>query len=270
MRASSNDVLLVGEQDNDRVGRYSLPSTATAATIQVGDVPTDVNFSADGAKAYVTNQFSGTLGAIDVATNTQVSTVPIGGSPFRVMPSRSSSRIYVTTGQGNFVTVDATTLIAGAPLALSGPLNGLALHPTQPSIYVTSTAGTLYEVNESTGQLRRSVSLGGQAQEVVVSPDGARLFIAMETSALQIRATSDLALVDSIPAATATFGAAITVDGAQLYATQPSFGKVLVIDLATKSVLRTIAGGVPRRVAFDRTGLSAFIGNEGGYVSFIK
>jgi hypothetical protein len=43
-----------------------------------------------------------------------------------------------------------------------------------------------------------------------------------------------------------------------------------VIDLATKTVLRTIDGGSPRRVTFDRTGATAFIGNEGGYVSFIK
>jgi YVTN family beta-propeller protein len=270
VRVSANDVLLVGEQDNDRLGRYNLPSRTSAGVIPVGDDPTDVNFSADGLTAYVTNQFSGTLGVINVATNTQVSTVNVGASPFRVAPSRDGSKVYVTTGQGNFVTVNATTLTAGAPLTLGGALNGLAVHPTLPVIYVTSTSGALFEVSETTGQLLRSVSTGGTAQEVVVSPDGTKLYIAMESGPLQIRSTSDLALVTSIAAASGTFGAAVTPDGSTLYATQPNGGNVFVIDVATKAVIRTINGGVPRRVTFDRTASTVVIGNEAGYVSFVK
>lgn len=270
VRVSANDVLLVGEQDNDVLGRYNLPSSARAGSILVGDDPTDVNFSANGAKAYVTNQFSGTLGIIDVATNAQVSTVDVGSSPFRVAPSRDGSKIYVTTGQGNFVTVNAATLTAGPPLALGGALNGLAVHPTLPVIYVTSTSGMLYEVSETTGQLLRSVATSGRAQEVILSPDNTKLYIAMETGALEIRSTSDLGIVTTIPEASGTFGAAVTPDGSQLWATQPSGGRVVVIDLATRTVIRTIDGGVPRRVTFDRTGTTAFIGNEAGYVSFVK
>lgn len=269
VRASSNDVLLVGEQDNNRLGRYDLPSSTSTVNVAVGNDPTDVNFSPDGSTAYVTNQGGGTLGVIDVATNTQTSTVNIGGSPYRVATSRDGSKIYVTTGQGKLFTVDAATRAIVDSVALGGALNGLAVHPSQPIIYVTTTSGTLYEVSATTGQLLRSKGTGGQSQEVVVSPDGAKLYIAMESSALQIRATSDLAITDTIPAATATFGAAVTPDGAQLYATQPGTG-VVVIDLATKTVLRTLAGGVPRRVTFDRFGGTAFVGNEGGYVSFIK
>lgn len=270
VRVSANDVLLVGEQDNDRLGHYNLPSTSRADTIVVGDDPTDVHFSPNGSKAYVTNQFSGTLGVIDVATSTQVSAVPVGPSPFRVAPSRDGSKVYVTTGQGKFVTMDATTLVVGTPIDLSGALNGLAVHPTQPLIYVTSTSGTLYEVSETTGQVLRSVPTAGTAQEVVLSPDGTVLYIAMESGPLQIRSTSNLALVTTIAAASGTFGAAVTPDGSLLYATQPSAGKVLVIDVATRAVIRTIDGGVPRRVTFDKTGQTAFIGNEGGYVSFVR
>jgi YVTN family beta-propeller protein len=240
-------------------------------SVAVGDDPTDVNFSKDGRKAYVTNQFSGTLGVIDLASNTQVSTIPVGSSPFRVAASRDGSKIYVTTGQGRFVTVNAATLtVAPSPLTLDGPLNGIAVHRTSPIIYVTSTQGTLYEISETTGQVLRSVPTGGNAQEVVLSPDGTQLYLAMESDALQIRSTSDLGLVGTIPSASGTFGAAVTPDGMQLYATQPGSGKVLVIDLSTRTVIRTIDGGTPRRVAFDRSGALAFIGNEAGYVSFIK
>jgi YVTN family beta-propeller protein len=128
----------------------------------------------------------------------------------------------------------------------------------------------LYEVSETTGQLLRSVSIPGTAQEVVLSPDASKLYIALESGALEVRSTSDLAVVSTIPAASGTFGAAVTPDGTQLWATQPGGGRVLVIDLATRTVIRTIDGGVPRRVTFDRTGKTAFIGNEAGYVSFVK
>jgi len=270
VRASVTNVLLVGEQDNDLLGRYDLPGTTRVGSVAVGDDPTDIDISVDGLKAYVTNQRSHTLGVIDIATNTQLSTVYVGGSPFRVTRSRDGARIYVTTGEGHLVTVNAATLTAGAPLALGGPLNGLAVHPSQPVIYVTSTSGILYAVSEATGQPLASVSTGSGAQEVVVSPDGATLYIAMEDGPLQIRSTANLELIGTIPLATSAFGAAVTPDGAQLYSTHPRAGRVLVIDLATRAVVRTIDGGVPRRVTFDRAGATAFVGNEGGYVSFIK
>jgi YVTN family beta-propeller protein len=268
VRVSANGVLLVGEQDNDILGRYDLPSTEGTATIAVGDDPTDVNFSADGRRAYVTNQMSGTLGVIDVAMNKQVSTIPIGSMPFRVAPSRDGSRIYVTTAGGDLVTVNAATLTT-TELALGGALNGLAVHPSRPLVYVTATSGMLYEVSETAGLLR-TVSTEGRAQEVVVSADGTRLYVTIENGPLEIRATSDLGLIATIPEATGAFGAALTPDGTQLYVTQPNVGRVLVIDVATNAVLRTINGGRPRRIAFDRGGFTAIVGNEAGYVSFLK
>ena len=267
VRASVNGVVLVSEQDNSRLGRYNLPSTAIARTIQVGGNPADVNFSADGLTAYVTNLGDATLGVIDVATNTQLSAVPISGSVWRVAPSRDGSRIYVTTGTGTFFIVDATTLVVSGNY-LGASLNGLAVHPTQPVIYVTGTNGTLFEVSETTGQALDSVSTGGRAQDVVLSKDGTQLYIAIEDGALQIRAASDLSLVATVPAVSGAFGLAATPDGAQLYAT--GNGKVLVVDLATRTVLRSFDGGAPRRVTFDRTGSTAIIANEAGYVTFIK
>jgi len=267
VRASVNGVVLVSEQDNSRLGRYNLPSTAIARTIQVGGNPADVNFSADGLNAYVTNLGDATLGVIDVATNTQLSAVPISGSVWRVAPSRDGSRIYVTTGTGTFFIVDATTLVVSGNY-LGASLNGLAVHPTQPVIYVTGTNGTLFEVSETTGQPLDSVSTGGRAQDVVLSKDGTQLYIAIEDGALQIRAASDLSLVATVPAVSGAFGLAATPDGAQLYAA--GNGKVLVVDLATRTVLRSFDGGAPRRVTFDRTGSTAIIANEAGYVTFIK
>jgi len=165
---------------------------------------------------------------------------------------------------------NANTLTPGAPLALSGPLNGLAVSPSQPVIYVTSTSGKLYKISETTGLLIDSVSVGGTAQEVVLSSDGTQLYIAIESGALQIRATSDLSLVTTISAAGGAFGAALSPDGTKLWVARPGTSQVLVIDVATKAVIRTIDGGAPRRITFSPDGLTAIIGNEAGYVTFVR
>src|ERR1051326_6065787 len=59
------------------VGITSAQSRTALWFIPTGDIPTRVEFSPDGATAYVTNQYSQNVGVIDVAGAQQVATISL-------------------------------------------------------------------------------------------------------------------------------------------------------------------------------------------------
>lgn len=266
---SSKGTLLVGEPSNNKVGRYDLPSTSLKTTIAVGADPDDVAFSLDGSTAYVTNVVSGSVSVIDVASNVETSRIPVPGPAYRLVMSPDGTKLYVTTANGYLSTIALPSGLVSS-ISIGGTLNGIALHPTQPLLFVSSTTGVVSEVSRTTGQMTRSIQIGGTAQEVVVSAEGTQLFVVNESGALEVRSTATLALQSTVPIAGAAFGAAITPDNAQLWVSRPSAGTVMVLDRATMTLLRTYSGGSPRRIIFDRTGATAVIANEAGYVTFIR
>jgi YVTN family beta-propeller protein len=266
---SINDVLLVGEPFNNRVGRFDLPSLTLGTTTVVGADPDDIAFSPDGKTAYVTNVVSATLSVIDVATNTQTRAIAMPGPAYRVAMSGDGAKLYVTTADGYLATVNVQTSVVTS-LAIGGALNGIALHPTQALLYVSSTSGAVTEVSRTTGLVTRTFAVPGTAQELAISADGSQLFVANESGALEVRSTSSLALQSTVPAASNAFGLAVSPDNTQIYVSQPAAGTVLVLDRASLTVVKTFTGGSPRRIAFDRNGATAIIANEAGYVTFIR
>jgi len=54
----------------------------------------------------------------------------------------------------------------------------------------------------------------------------------------------------------------MTADGQQLYASLSTSGQIKIIDRASRTVLHTLAAGVPRRIAFDATGAHAVVADE--------
>jgi YVTN family beta-propeller protein len=64
---------------------------------------------------------------------------------------------------------------------------------------------------------------------------------------------------------------ALSPDGAHLYAASASPGTLSIIDRATRTVVNTLTlGGRPRRVAFDASGATALVANEGNWVDVIR
>jgi DNA-binding beta-propeller fold protein YncE len=153
---------------------------------------------------------------------------------------------------------------------MPGTLNGLGFSPTLPILYVSSTEGTIYEVNTTTGSIARFFTTDAKAQEVVVSLDGSTLFIANETGELQVRGTAALDSITTVPTVTNGYGMALTRDGTQLYITSPANGNVTVMNVASRTVVNSFPGGSPQRIAFDPPGTTAAIANASGYVTWVQ
>lgn len=270
---STDDVVHITQLDNQRLSRINLPTLGEAASVAVGLVPTDVAFNRAGTRAYVANQFSQTIGVVDVATNTQTSTIAVTGDAFEVIPNADDSRLYVVTNADRLYEIDRASRDVLRSVALAGTGQSLAWHPNGELLYVsTFSGGTALEVDTRTMTVLRTFVTGGKAQEVVVSDDGSELFVAdQDLKKVDVFSLASGNRVASIPVPGNPWSMAMTPDQQQLYVGLVFQGEVVVIDRADRSVVRRIVtGGIPRRIVFNKQGTVAVVANEDGYVTYVR
>ena len=267
---SSHGVVYVTRLDATHMTRMDLPALQLSDSVAVGWVPTAVAFHPDDATAYVTNQFSQELGVVNVASDIQVETVQIGGDPFMVAVSPDGGRIYVTANTDSLFVLDGSSHTVLTSLPVQGAPNGIAFHPATARVYVSAfVGGTVTEIEGSS--VLRTIPVGGAPQGLALSPDGNDLFVANEDGPLQVVDLSSGNVTALSGIAESGFGLGQSPDGAVLYVTIPSAGKVVVVDRASREVENTIeVGGRPRRIGFDRSGTTAVVANEAGWVDIIR
>jgi YVTN family beta-propeller protein len=240
------------------------------ASVPVDQVPTDVAFSPDGSWAYVTNQWARTVGIVDARTSRQVHAVPVSGDPYRVTVGPEGQQIYVTTNNGNLVLIDSAMRRVARTVHLGGNLNGLAINADGTRVYVGDVGGTVYEL-DAAGDVLREFAVPGRPQGLGLSADGRELYAAGEDGDLIVLDLETGAEVARVALGAAGFGLAVTPDHTQVWVTAPSAGRVLVLDRASRTIRSTIdVGGLPRRLAFDRSGALVVIADEAGTIRFVR
>jgi len=268
---SRDGIAYVGRQDVPFLQASALPLTDFIDSVRVGNDPTDIAFNAASTRAYVTNQFSSNVGVVNVATGVSIDSIPVPGSPFRVLVSPNMQRIYVSSNNDSVYAIVVNTKTIALRWGFVAPVNGMALSANGAVLYVSSSGGKLYKLNADGSGAVDNVTVGGIPQDVTLAPNGSELYLANEAGSLEVRNPATLALIDSVPGASGAFGLQATPDGEQLYATYPSAGEVRVIDVGGLSVGPVFGvGGTPRRIAFDIHGATAMVPNEGGFVTIIK
>ena len=270
---SRSDVVYLTQLDNQRLSRIDLPELGESGSAAVGSIPTDVSFNSAGTRAYVANQFSSSVGIVDVGTNTQTSSITVRGAIFLAVPDRTDSRLYVVTNRDSLFEIDRGSGAAIRTLPLGGTGQSMAWHPNGYLLYVsTFTGGTALEVDTRTMTLGRTFVTGSKAQGVVVSRDGQELWVADEDlRKVDVFSLATGGLLTSIPVGGNPWGMAITPDQQQLYVGLVFQGEVVVIDRASRTIVRRIAtGGAPRRIVFNQAGTIGVVPNESGYVTYIR
>jgi uncharacterized repeat protein (TIGR01451 family) len=91
---------------SDTVSVIDTSTNTVTATVPVGNTPSGVAVTPDGAFVYVTNQFGDNVSVIDTSTNTVTAIVPVGDRPFGVAVTPNGALVYVAN-QGN---VDSDTV----------------------------------------------------------------------------------------------------------------------------------------------------------------
>ena len=264
--------VLVTQLDAGTVARGQLPGTTLGTSIPVGLVPTDVTVDRTGTHGYVTNQLSSNVGVIDLATNTQVATIPVTGDPFRVRLSTDDRFLFVTGNADSLFIIDVASRAITGRLGIGLDANGLAQNYTGTRLYVSNQSdGTVSEVDLTTNTVLRSIQVGGHPQELVLSPGGTLLFVADESGSVQIWSLRQGTKRGDIQVPGGAFAMAVSPDWHQLYISSSLGGAVYMIDWKTGATLKTVTtGGMPRRIAFTADGTTAVVANEEGWVDYIR
>jgi len=110
------------------------------AEIAVGGHPTDVAFTPDGRRAFVSNRLDDTVSIVDVAARKQIGTIPVGDEPHGVLTDRAGRVLYVlNTSSDSISVIDLATHQEIKRLAASRGPWSLSLSPDGLQVYITNT-----------------------------------------------------------------------------------------------------------------------------------
>ena len=238
------NVVYVTQPDAASLARIGLRTGRALKAIAVGRMPTGLTFSAGGARAYVANQFSHSISVVYFPGDSQAREISVPGDPFFTALARDNRRLLVTTNVDSVFVIDLDSLTVRGVVGLPAAGITIVFDPPGTHAYVSvPDAGVVSELDMANLHEVRRFAVGQRPQGLAVSPDGAELYI------------WDLQL---------------TPDSTQLYVGLLD-GAVQILDRADRSVVRTVRlGGRPRRIAFDRSGTTAVVANEAGWVDILR
>ena len=158
----------------------SIISTATDKVIghvRLGAAPTDVAFSPDGSKAYVTTSHG--LDVFEVTTRSVVGLVPGLGSPQSVAVSPDGKYVYVTeTDAGRLATISTssdnvvrTTTVGDEPWQAAVTSDGSEVYVANPD------SDSVSVVDAATGAVKNTITVPGNPDALALTPDGSELWV---------------------------------------------------------------------------------------------
>ena len=191
-------------------------------------------------RVYVTNEASGDISVIDPATQAVIATVKVGKRPRGLKIGPDGKMLYV--------------VLSGSPNAPPG-VDEKTLPPPDRS------ADGIGEVDLATNTLTRVIHAGNDPEQVDISLDGTRLYVANEDAAqLSVVDLKSGNIVATAKVGDEPEGVTLRPDGKVVYVTSEGDGDVAAIDTATNMVLMRIpVGHRPRGIGFLPDGSRAFV-----------
>jgi YVTN family beta-propeller protein len=116
----------------------------------------------DGSKVYVTNEVSSNVSVISSATNTVISTIPVGTGPIGLAVMPDGSKVYVANrGAGSVSVINTATNTVTATVAVGA-------NPTAFGVFIRPPAATQSVPTLSEwAMLLLALSLGGLAVQAL-------------------------------------------------------------------------------------------------------
>ena len=218
---------------------YDVPVVATPPSRKVAEPRP----SGPEGRVLVTNERSGELSVIDSKSRNVVATVELGKRPRGMDLSPDGRKLYVA--------------LSGSPIA--GPhVDEGTLPPPDKS------ADGIGVVDLATMRLLRTIRGVSDPEQVSVSRDGRRLYVASEdTGTAVVLDESDGRLLATLPVGHEPEGIATSPDGRWVYVTSEADDRVAVIDTRHNAVVaRVPVGARPRSIVFATHAPRAYVSCE--------
>src|SRR6266536_575495 len=194
-------------------------------------------------KVYVTNEASGDLTVIDGDRQTAIGTFPLGKRPRGIKVSPDGASLFVA--------------LSGSPNAGPG-VDPKSLPPPD------RNADGIGEIDAATYKVKRIIHAGNDPEQLAVSADGTKLYVANEDAAqVSVVDVATGKVVGTVKTGDEPEGVTIRPDGKVVYITSEDEGAVYAIDTGTNKVLKKVpVGHRPRSIGFLPDGSRAFVSLE--------
>ena len=194
---------------------------------------------------YVTNEGSGDVTFIAGDTHEVTATLPLGKRPRGIKASPDGQYLFVA--------------LSGSPPAPPG-IDESTLPPPD------RTADGIGVVDLATRQVNRIIKGGTDPEQVALSLDGSRLYVANEdmgtTSVVDIETGDILAVLE---VGDEPEGVTTSPNGSVVYVTSEEHNQVSVIDVESNQIIKQFkVGPRPRTSAFSPDGTRAYVTSENG------
>lgn len=249
----------------DRTWRQLLGTALAVATgaglaVTVGTAP--AHAVPPGTYAYVANSHSGSVSAIDTATNTVTATIPVGGGPTGVALSPDGTRAYVGSQGSNTVSViDTATDAVTATIPVPAGPRQVVLTADGSRAYVTDQeAGVVSAIDTATNTVTAIIPVDGGPIGLALTPDATRAYVADNSAqTVSVIDTTTNTVSATIPVGVGPQDLGITPDGSRVFVAD---GSGSVISTTTNTVVGHTGVGGTFGVAFSPDGTRAYITND--------
>jgi len=183
----------ITNQANNALAVISLPS-GQGTTLMPDVRPNDVAITPDGRTLYIAGCkpicTPGFVELYDIAGQRFGREIEVGSFPYRIALAPNGARAYTADLSGATVSViDLAANAVTTKVSVHVQPTGLAVSPDSRTIFVSSqTGGTLTVIDATTNQVRSSVPIA-LARDVVVTPNGQRVYVSSERDVVVLDAT---------------------------------------------------------------------------------
>ena len=170
----------VTDSGGNAVTAFDLVNMTTAATIPVGENPTDIAVNPVRDEVYVANTGSGSVSVIDAVTNRVAATIAVHRDPESISVDATGERAYVANAGSNNVSVlDLGKRREIGAVGVGESPGVVRISPDGGTLVVTNREGGSVSVVDARAMKVRSV-FGGcpQASDAVILPDSSKAFVA--------------------------------------------------------------------------------------------
>jgi YVTN family beta-propeller protein len=292
-KAPSAPVVYVTDEEGGFVVAVDPVRAEVIARIVVGKRPRGAKVSRDGARLFVAlsgsprggpgideahlpppDRAADGIGVVDLATRKLVGTFPSGQDPETFDVSPDGKTLFVSNEEtAEMTALDASSGAIRGKASVGREPEGVTVRPDGKVVFVTSEQdGEVTAVDAGSLVVLARVPTGHRPRSVVFARDGVTAFAtneldgtltAFDAMTFKPEGTIPLHLDSPMPTGPRPMGAVLSSDGKELYVTCGRGGSVAVVDVATRTQVRSIdgVGDRPWGIALSADGSRLYTAN---------
>jgi YVTN family beta-propeller protein len=247
---STDHTVLMTNLQRDRVLVYDTKTKNVTTTISTGEGLSWLAVTSNKVTAYVTNQGSGTVSVIDMATYQVRENITVGGEPTYVAlsPDGGTALVSISNGTNGMVSaIDLSTNQVIANISVETSPGKIVWTDDSKAAWacVLSESGMVYVVDTATNErIGAPIDVGPSARDAAIDPVGMQAYITSSgNNSVSIIKIENAERVGVIPVGASPWGVLLITEEKLLYVANFGSDTVSVIHTGNNSVIMNITVG---------------------------